>query len=372
MANAVTNRMTNTMTSKSTLLRWLFLVISLTASMVVIGGVTRLTDSGLSIVDWRPIMGAIPPFTESQWLEVFFKYQTSPEFIQVNNQMTLEGFKQIYFWEYIHRLTGRLIGLVFFFPLLFFTIRRSVKSKVLIRCWIGFAMGGSQGLLGWYMVKSGLVNDPRVSHIRLASHLMLAFTIIAYLLWLYLDLYRGKKEKIRANPENSGQLIRFGFALFFAMYFVQIAYGAFVAKLRAGHIYNTFPKMGTNWVPEEAFIMDPLWFDLLENAVSIQLIHRLLAWCLVVLGAGLGGLLLTRISLQPFQKRAVHLFFGALVLQFALGVTTLVLHVPIVIASIHQFGALVLLISAVNLVHGLSMDKIEFMAERTLRQIPQS
>ena len=310
--------------------------------MVMIGGITRLTDSGLSMVDWKPIMGAIPPLTEQEWLMTFKKYQAFPEYKLINQDMTLEGFKKIFFWEYFHRLFGRLIGLVFFFPYLYFFFKKRLDKKLNRKLLALFTMGGLQGLMGWYMVKSGLVNNPDVSHYRLAAHLMLAFVIIAYAFWIVLGL-KYPNRKIIINVPLKKTVVLFSFLLV-----LQVLYGAFVAGLDAGLTHNTFPKMGRSWIPFDFTTLVTAW-AIFENTVVVQFIHRSIAWLLLLMTFIM--FYRTRTMNNSTQKKSIQLLAGFLFLQFILGVMTLLMYVPISIASIHQLGACVLILLLVRVLY---------------------
>jgi cytochrome c oxidase assembly protein subunit 15 len=327
------------------LVYWLLSVCGLVFFMVIVGGITRLTDSGLSMVDWRPLMGAIPPLSEQAWLEVFEQYQQYPEYQKINKGMTLSEFKFIFFWEYFHRLTGRLIGLVFFVPYVFFLVKGKLDSSLKWKLFIAFILGGMQGLMGWYMVKSGLVDRPDVSHYRLAAHLSLAFIIIGYIFWIIFDLIKPVVE-----------LPYFKKTYFFLMGFagllgIQIVYGAFVAGLDAGIGYNTFPTMNGQWVPKSFFFLNPSWLNFFENNASVQFIHRTLGW-IIFFSAGHLFFSTRKKELAFVQRRALNMMLVMIILQFLLGVLTLVFVVPLSLASLHQAGACLLLIltlRAINL-----------------------
>lgn len=320
--------------------------------MVVIGGITRLTHSGLSIVEWKPIMGVIPPLTESAWMEVFEKYQRFPEYQLLNRGMQLSEFKWIFFWEYLHRLLGRMIGVVFFFPWVFFIRRRWIDRRMSVKLWGGFLLGGLQGALGWFMVKSGLVHDPHVSHYRLAAHLLLALGVLAYFFWMVLDLRQVNDR----NTESATRLLGV-VRLLTAGIVLQILYGAFTAGLRAGFGFNTFPKMNDEWFPTGFFQITPVFLNFFENPIAVQFIHRTMGWLLLI---GILGLWQRsrRMALTPRQKLGVRLLTGMVLIQFFLGVTTLVWVVPVGLASMHQLGACILLLIALFLNHSLRSTKV--------------
>ena len=250
---------------------WLFFCAALVFAIVVVGGITRLTRSGLSIVEWQPLVGAIPPLSEADWLELFEKYQQTPEFRQVNFDITLEGFKRIFWWEYAHRLLGRLVGVVFFLPFLYFLLRKKLERSLSWKLAGVFVLGALQGALGWYMVKSGLVDDPKVSHLRLSAHLGLALAIFSAQFWLALQVLSPRTD--------------FG-TLEAALPFVVLAMalsGGMVAGLRAGYAYNTFPLMNGHLIPPETFMLEPWWRNFAYNMATVQLVHRAFFWLLVLL-----------------------------------------------------------------------------------------
>ena len=324
---------------------WLLACCALIFAMVVVGGVTRLTHSGLSIVEWDPIVGAIPPLSPSQWEETFNKYKQTPEYRKVNLGMSLEAFKSIFWVEYAHRLLGRLIGFVFLIPFLYFLIRKKIEETLIPKLVTMFVLGGLQGLLGWYMVKSGLVDNPRVSPYRLTAHLGLAVMIYAYMFRVALGLLYP--------DEGSGVqgLRRIGIAVTGVIFFMILS-GGFVAGTRAGFAFNTFPLMNGRWIPEGIYAMQPLWVNLFENVATVQFNHRLIAYFLgLVIPAY--WLLARRVSL-PFRTRvAFHNLPAMLAIQVTLGITTLLYVVPVSLAAAHQAGALLLLSLALYLNHAL-------------------
>lgn len=322
---------------------WLTCVCVLIFCMVFVGGMTRLTDSGLSMVDWKPLMGIIPPLSDFEWLETFKKYQQFPEYKIINKGMTLSEFKGIFYWEYFHRLLGRLIGVVYFFPLVYFQITKKIQQKQLAKkLWVGLVLGGLQGLMGWYMVMSGLVDIPDVSHLRLAAHFMLALFIFCYLFWIILDLLEFKKHSQPAWYKLS--------LISFILVLLQITWGAFTAGLKAGFGYNTFPLMGTSFIPD-GLTMLPTWFEnIFDNPVSVQFVHRSIAWILFFMAA----VLVFKTKKQPLVKRqelAVYAFSFSIIGQFFLGVLTLIYFVPIPLAILHQTGAFIVLAITVHMLH---------------------
>lgn len=316
--------------------------------MVVLGGVTRLTRSGLSIVVWEPIIGAIPPLTDVQWQEAFANYRQTPEYREVNTGMTLAGFKSIYWVEYAHRLLGRLIGLVFLIPFLYFLLRRKLRRGLAPKLTALFLFGALQGALGWYMVASGLVDLPRVSPYRLTVHLGLAVLIYAYMFWVALGLIHP-----RVAPRASS-LTLFSAAII-VLVFAMILSGGFVAGTRAGFTFNTFPLMNGQVMPAGMFEFDPWWRDMFENVASVQFYHRALAYLLTLFVAGFWWWA-RKFSLPPRAQRARKLLLAALVLQVTLGIATLLWVVPIPLAAAHQGGALLLLTAAVFMYHALRTE----------------
>ncbi|MBN9413162.1 MAG: COX15/CtaA family protein [Candidatus Paracaedimonas acanthamoebae] len=301
----------------------LFIGSALIFVMVLLGGVTRLSGSGLSIVEWQLFQGIFPPLTQHDWMALFSQYQASPEYQKINFGMGLIEFKQIFWLEYIHRLWGRLIGLYFLFLIFYALRKKSLRSYVasLLALWV---LGGIQGVVGWYMVKSGLVEDPYVSPYRLSMHLMLAILTYGWALNLGLKLWYARK-----GTWNYREITAVSFVL------LTILFGGLVAGHKAGLIYNTFPLMGETWIPEELFFETPWWKDLIHNPVSIQFIHRLLAMITFIF---LGYLAL--------QRRGFYsVVFAIATLQAILGISTLLLHVPLFLAASHQAIAIVLLTS---------------------------
>jgi cytochrome c oxidase assembly protein subunit 15 len=327
---------------------WLLACCVLVFAMVVVGGVTRLTHSGLSIVEWRPIVGALPPLDEAGWQESFGKYRQTPEYRLVNPGMSLEGFKRIFWWEYVHRLLGRLIGAVFFLPLLWFALRGKIPRALAWKLAGILALGAAQGALGWYMVQSGLVDDPRVSQYRLTAHLGIAFLIYAAMLWIALDLLFPRESQ---SGTVSRGLRRFAFALA-ALIFAMALSGGLVAGIRAGLAYNTFPLMNGRLVPPEIFSLEPWYLNFSSNMATVQFDHRLIAWLLAFLVPWL-WLRVRREAAPSRAKLGAHLLLAALALQIALGIATLLLAVPIPLAAAHQAGALLVFSAALFVAHSL-------------------
>jgi cytochrome c oxidase assembly protein subunit 15 len=327
---------------------WLLVSAAMVFAMVVVGGVTRLTHSGLSIVEWQPLIGAIPPLSDADWQTLFDKYKATPEYRHVNLGMTLDAFRHIFWWEYFHRLLGRAIGLVFFFPLVAFVVRREIPRALAGRLASVFALGAAQGGMGWYMVKSGLVDDPRVSPYRLSAHLGLAFAIFGAVVWMALDLLADDEPA----PRATASLHRAAMALSAAV-FVMVLSGGFVAGTRAGFAFNTFPLMAGHWVPEGLFPIDPWWRNFFENIPLVQFDHRLIATLLSIAIPWLCLRVRTTPALGARAHRAAVALLAALVLQIALGLATLLLVVPVTLAAAHQAGAVVLFSACLWLTHAL-------------------
>ena len=328
---------------------WLLVCCALVFAMVVVGGVTRLTRSGLSIVEWEPVVGAIPPLSQADWEQLFREYQQSPEYHQVNRDMSLAQFKGIFWWEYFHRLLGRLIGLAFFLPLVFFMLTGKVERALTPRLLGIFLLGGLQGAVGWWMVASGLIDDPRVSHVRLAIHLGLAFLIFAAMFWTALDLLstggRTMHDLSRARVARHA-------AWLCVLIFVMVLSGALVAGTRAGYAYNTFPLMNGHFFPPEYFMLQPWWQNLLHNMATVQFNHRLIAWSLLLLIPAL-WVASRRLVLPRTARMASNLLLGMLCVQFALGVATLLQRVPVALGASHQAGALALFTLGLWMAHAL-------------------
>ncbi|HZD52711.1 MAG TPA: COX15/CtaA family protein [Woeseiaceae bacterium] len=324
--------------------RWLLVLCALVFSMVVLGGVTRLTGSGLSMADWRPIMGVLPPLEEADWERAFDLYRETPEFRQVNAHMDVHAFKGIFWLEYLHRLLGRLIGVVFILPFGYFLWKGYIGRRDWPRYGVMFLLGGLQGLLGWYMVASGLVDDPRVSQYRLTAHLISAFAIYAWMFWVALSLLHGPAP----GPHHPW----FGRTrALLALVIVTVLSGGFVAGLDAGLIYNTFPMMGRYWIPPDVLALDPWWVNLFENMATAQFDHRVLAtaaFCAIV-----AYWIFARQAFQrPRLRKGVNLILFFALLQVTLGISTLLLRVPIPLAAAHQAVALALFTVALYLCHG--------------------
>jgi cytochrome c oxidase assembly protein subunit 15 len=306
---------------------WLIVVAAMIFLMIVLGALTRLTESGLSMVEWRPVTGWLPPLTDSAWQAELQKYLSSPQGRLINRGFGVDEFRQIYWLEYLHRLWGRLIGVVFALPLAWFWLRGRLTPALKPRLLALLVLGGLQGALGWVMVASGLVDRPAVSHYRLAGHLVLAIALYAYTVWLVLQL--GPQHRRRDDPPARRQS-----TILIAWLFVVLIWGALMAGLRAGASHNTFPTMSGYWIPPGLFEMSPWWINLFENGTTIQFAHRWLATLLVL-----------AILMLAWRVRRAEVFAASAMalLQLCLGIATILTGVDIVIATVHQAGAVVLL-----------------------------
>lgn len=328
---------------------WLFTCAAMVFAMAIIGAITRLTESGLSITEWKPITGVIPPLTEAQWLVEFDKYRASPEYQVLRRGMSLEEFKFIFFWEWFHRLWGRLIGLVFFIPFVWFWATGRLSRRMVGRGLALLALGGAQGFMGWYMVQSGLVDRPDVSHYRLAAHLGLAFVIFAALIWVALD---ELKPAPTAHAARGTAGLRRHLWLSLALVGVTVVWGAFVAGLNAGFAYNSWPLMNGYFAPPEMWNLTPVWLNLLENTAAVQFVHRWLAILTAVVVLAYGYRALTA-GLEPRVKMLALALSAMILVQVAMGIATLLSFVWIPIAAAHQGGALVVIALIVWSLHEL-------------------
>lgn len=333
---------------------WLLTGCTLIYVMVVVGCITRLTHSGLSITDWS-FMGSIPPITEQDWVERFAKYQQSPEFQKVNFSMQLSEFKHIFFWEYFHRMIGRTMMYVFVVGLIYLLIKKKIKKDMLPSLILLFVMGAMQAVIGWWMVYSGLQVKPAVSHFRLATHLMSAFTLFAFTFWFALKLMYPKEE---VQKGNNGFKLKGLSITFFVVLILQIIYGAFTAgyvegdaaKIRPGHIFNSWPKMGEEWMPEQVTMKETFYQNFFENASGIQFAHRTIALVVVLLVCVI-WYKSNKLQLNPHQYRGVSFLIYGVTIQFILGVLTLIYQVPVVLGVLHQTGAFFLFATGVYLIY---------------------
>jgi len=323
------------MESQRQIATWLFIIVAMIFIMIVLGGLTRLTHSGLSMVEWRPITGWLPPLDEVTWQKVFELYQSSPEYQQYNQGMTIPEFKSIFWLEFTHRLWGRLIGVVFIVPFLAFSYKGSVDRPLGIKLTVMFVLGGLQGALGWFMVKSGLTDRADVSQYRLAAHLGLGLALFGYVLWVSLACLRDG-ARARSSALSQGAIVLAG------LIFVTAMSGALVAGLDAGLIYNTFPFMDGRLVPDGAFDLSPGYLNFFENIAMVQFDHRLLAITVLVCVIGFWNWA-RRCDVTPGAKRAASYLLAMGGIQVGLGISTLLLVVPVALAALHQAGAVALL-----------------------------
>lgn len=314
--------------------RWLMFCCAVLLALVMLGGATRLTESGLSIVEWKPVTGVLPPIGEAEWQAELQRYRDSPQYQKVNRGMSLDEFKLIFWYEWAHRLLARFLGLCFALPYFWFLVRGRIPQPWRWPLFGTLLLGAAQGYMGWYMVKSGLVDIPRVSHYRLAAHLSLALMIFAAMFWIGTNaLWPRARSALRTGRLTwviAGLLV------------VTIVFGAFVAGLRAGLVYNTFPLMGGQFLPPNFLVFDPAWLNFLENPGTVQFVHRWLAITTLSL-VFLAWFRYRRLALDTVQRRALTMMLGMALVQVGLGITTLLMHVPVWLGTLHQGGAVVLL-----------------------------
>jgi len=328
---------------------WLLLCALVVFGMVVLGGITRLTHSGLSMVDWQPVVGIFPPLTDAAWQATFTAYQQFPEYQKVNVGMSLDEFKSIFWFEYAHRLLGRGIGVLFALPMGYFLLRGYIRRPFVPRLIALFVLGGLQGLIGWYMVQSGLVDDPRVSQYRLTAHLGLALAIYGYMLWLAFELLFPRDRALtRGSP--------FAYSVTGALV-VTILSGGFVAGTKAGLLFGTWPLMGDSFVPAGLYASDPFWLAAFNDAVTIQFNHRLLAYLTTGLIGAFAWVAL-RSGIPNRSRNGIYLMLVALVVQVTLGITTILYRVPIDLAAAHQAVALILFASSLYVSHALRRERL--------------
>jgi len=324
---------------------WLLTGCVLIFIMVVVGGITRLTHSGLSISNYKLISGTIPPMNEVEWQEAFDLYKQYPEYQKLNNHFTLQNFKDIYFWEWLHRVIGRFIGVVFFIPFLYFLIKKQLTNPTIKKAIVLLILGGFQGFLGWYMVKSGLVDRPDVSHYRLAAHLTTAFITFAYTFWVALDIIYPNKKVIEKQLRN---FIR----ITLGVLILQIIYGAFVAGLDAGFIHNHWPMMSEGKFMHETVYIEqsPIIKNFIEGKSGVQFVHRILAYIVVVLILVIWNKTRKK-HLTKDQKNGVNALLLLVGIQFLLGVLTIIMQVPVWLGVAHQIGAFFLLTATTFVLH---------------------
>ncbi len=324
---------------------WLLVICAMVALMVIVGGATRLTNSGLSITEWKPVTGVIPPLTEPAWQAEFERYKQIPQYRAMNPNMSLDGFKSIYWWEWGHRLLGRAIGFVVLLPFIWFLATKKLGGALIRRIILIFALGGAQGFLGWWMVSSGLVNRIEVSQYRLAAHLGLAFIIFALTFWTALSILRPKALAEKISPRLRGV----SHALV-GLVFCQVILGALVAGLRAGYRFNTWPLMEGRLIPKGALIFRPVWRNFTDNQALVQFDHRTLAYVIAASIIALWFVARPHAQAASF-KRALDLCLAAVCLQVGLGIWTLLTVVPLALGLLHQTGALLLFAATINLAH---------------------
>jgi heme a synthase len=332
--------MTRDQSTASQVRYWLYFVAFLVFCMVVVGGATRLTNSGLSITEWKPLLGAIPPLNEVDWLAAFEKYKLIPQFKALNADMNLSDFKFIYWWEWAHRFLGRFVGVAFVIPFLYFAMTRKLEIRLLFRLALLLLLGGAQGALGWYMVSSGLIDRVDVSQYRLAAHLTLAAFIFAATLWVAYGV--GRRRFHPASFDDSFAV------LLVVLVLLQIAAGGFVAGLDAGQGYQTWPKMDGEWIPDGLLVVIPTWRNFFENALTVQFDHRLLAY-LILFAAILH-------AWRSFSTPSMLLAY-AVFTQACLGILTLLLHVPLAMALVHQAGSMVVLAATIWNLHSRLLNQ---------------
>ena len=334
---------------------WLLTCCGMIFFMVVLGGITRLTQSGVSITEWQPVIGIVPPLSQSDWLAAFAKYKAIPQYKLLHYGMSLADFKTIFLWEYAHRLWGRLIGVVYLLPFLYFLVRGSIPRRLAGPLAGIFALGAAQGVLGWYMVESGLAHRVEVSQYRLVAHLALALLVYGMTLWIALDILVDRSTN---EPEVAGPAWRRLAEGLIALVALTIGAGGFTAGLHAGLSYNTFPLMDGSFVPAGYAQLQPFARNWFENVAAVQFDHRLLAEATLT-AALLLWLIGWRAALPRPAHLALHALFAAALLQFALGVSTLLLVVPVPLAAAHQAGAVLLLTAAIVLRHTLRRSGLD-------------
>ncbi|MBL4602587.1 MAG: COX15/CtaA family protein [Emcibacteraceae bacterium] len=323
---------------------WLLIVCGFVFAMIIVGGVTRLTESGLSMVNWKPISGILPPLTETAWISEFDAYKQYPEYQTVNQGMSLDEFKNIFFWEYSHRVLGRLIGVVFAVPFFIFLFRKKIKRALKIHLWLMLVLGGCQGLLGWWMVKSGLVERPDVSHYRLTAHLGLAVLIYIYMFWMALGLIMPRSGNTMGRP--------YGLSLVYVkLIFIQFLLGGLVAGLNAGLVSDTWPLMMGQVIPDGLFYNDPWYMNLLDNPLTLHFEHRTFAYIVTIIAVGLWWKL--RRDSNASVRLAAHMVLITILIQILLGVLTVINMVPIPLAAAHQGGAVLVLSAGLYLLNRL-------------------
>ena len=329
---------------------WLLTGCLLIFIMVLVGGITRLTHSGLSITTYKLIEGTLPPINEVEWQAAFNHYKQYPEYQKINSHFTLEDFKDIYFWEWLHRFIGRLIGIVFILPFIYFLVKKQLSKPTIKKALVLLGLGAFQGFLGWYMVKSGMIDRPDVSHYRLAMHLITAFITFSYTLWVVLDIVYPHKNPVSEKLKKLTILT-------FVVVLIQIIWGAFVAGLDAGLIHNFWPLMSDGkLIHESVFIeQEPVWKNFVEGKSGVQFIHRYIAYVVVGLAVFI-WLTAKKLTLSKLQKKGVNTLLLIVFIQFLLGIFTLLFRVPVVLGVLHQIGAFLLLAVITFIMHEFSSN----------------
>lgn len=328
--------------------------------MVVIGGLTRLTHSGLSIVDWS-LFGSLPPSTDAGWNERFEQYKQFPEYNEINFNFSVEDFKSIFWWEYCHRMLGRMIGVIFLLPFIYFLLTKKITIELIPKLLLLLLLGGFQGVLGWWMVKSGLSKDPHVSHYRLAAHLISAFTVFGFTFWTMLSFgLRVSGSEVENNPKPETRNLKKWSIVLFITIIIQIIYGAFVAGLKAGYLCPTWPKMCDEWIHDSVFTLQPVWKNFIEGPAGVQFVHRYVAYVVILLASTVWYKSLT-LQLSPLQKKAANILMIVVSCQFVLGITTILYinQFPVVLGILHQTGAFILFGSCLFLLNSLKEFKRE-------------
>lgn len=324
--------------------RWLLTCAVVIFGMILLGGVTRLTDSGLSMVEWRPLMGIIPPLNQNDWQALFLKYQQFPEYQKINLGMSMSEFKIIFMYEYLHRVLGRLIGLLFFIPFVYFYFSGRISPQLLPKLLLMLVLGGCQGLMGWYMVKSGLVDVPHVSQYRLTAHLGLAIIIYGFIIWTAFGLI--------SKPSNQPLGLGKPACILSGLVFLMILSGGLVAGTKAGYAYSTWPLMGDRFIPMGLYDMSPAWLSAFENITTIQFNHRMFAYLIAILMI-IFSVIALRSNITRKVRLGIYSMLVLLVVQICLGISTIIFHVPVATAAAHQVGAVALLTALLFVSHSL-------------------
>ena len=321
---------------------WLILTIILVVSMIIVGGLTRLTDSGLSITRWELFTGLFPPLSENKWIEYFDLYKEIPQFLLINKKITIKEFKIIFYWEYYHRLLGRVIGLFFLIPLIFFTFKKIIYKNDLISLYLIFSLICFQGFIGWYMVQSGLINNVTVSHFRLSLHLFIAFVILALLVWIYINNINSTK-KFFFNFSSENNIIK----IFILLIFLQIIFGAFVSGLDAGKIYQSWPLMNSSYFPNDVQIKNILDFINFNDRSYVQFLHRNIAYLIFFIYLFIGFNIL--VHKKKYLYKSYLIVLVILLAQLVLGISTLLSGLNFYLASLHQISSIFLVIFSLSL-----------------------